>query len=219
MTKDPDTLPDSSDPNGPCPRCGRIAAFTMQANTVHHIVPDGTERSVILKCMGCDKSIVVIERTQSMAPPTYRPVHWWPLDGASDLDQSIPQDVSSAYSEGQRALSVKAPRAAAVMFRGMLAHVVKDKGSPAAQAKHTLFDRLEQMSNDGSLHPSLVEWARDIRILGNAAAHPDSLDPISEDEAADLARLCRQLLNVIYEVPARIARGRTARGSTPTPSS
>jgi len=71
------------------------------------------------------------------------------------------------------------------------------------------------MSQDGSLHPSLVDWAREIRLIGNAGAHPDALDPVSDEEATDLARLCRQLLHVVYEVPARIARNRAARGSTP----
>ena len=132
-----------------------------------------------------------------------------------DLDPDIPAQVGSAYSEGMRALSVKAARAAVVMFRGMLAHVVVDKGSTAAQAKHSLYHKIEQMSQDGSLHPSLVEWASEIRLIGNAAAHPDALDPVSDEEAADLGRLCRQLLNVIYEVPARIARNRAARGTTP----
>jgi hypothetical protein len=117
----------------------------------------------------------------------------------ADLDPDIPPQVGSAYAEGMRALSVKAARAAVVMFRGMLAQVVADKGSAAAQAKHSLYDKLEQMSQDGSLHPSLVEWAREIRLIGNAAAHPDALDPVSDEEAADLARLCRQLLNVVYD--------------------
>lgn len=49
-----------------------------------------------------------------------------------------------------RALSVKAARAAVVMFRGMLAQVVADKGSTTARAKHSLYDKLEQMSQDGS---------------------------------------------------------------------
>jgi hypothetical protein len=145
----------------------------------------------------------------------YEGIHWWPLAGVRDLDPDVPSEVGSAYSEGMRALSVKAARAAVVMFRGMLAHVVADKGSSVAQAKHSLYEKLEQMSQDGSLHPSLVEWAREIRVIGNAAAHPDALDPVSDEEAVDLARLCRQLLNVIYEVPARIARNRAARSTTP----
>jgi hypothetical protein len=132
-----------------------------------------------------------------------------------DLDPDIPEAVASAYSEGMRALSVKAPRAAAVMYRGMLAQIVTDKGSQAAKDKHTLYHKLEQMSDDGALPPSLADWAKEIRVLGNAAAHPDALSPVDEDEAAELGRLCRQLLDVIYGVPARIARSRAARAGNP----
>jgi Domain of unknown function (DUF4145) len=169
--------------------------------------------------MGCRDAIVVVEqRVQEQGsqgqPAIFRGIHWWPMPGSADLDPDIPANVGSAYSEGMRALSVKAARAAVVMFRGMLAQVAADKGSAAAQAKHTLYEKLEQMSQDGSFHPSLVEWAKEIRLIGNAAAHPDALDPVSDEETADLARLCRQLLNVIYEVPARITRSRAARGST-----
>ena len=168
--------------------------------------------------MGCNDSIVVVERRVEQqgpnSPIVYEGMHWWPVAGSGDLDADVPPQVGSAYLEGMRALSVKAPRAAVVMFRGMLAQLVADKGSAAARAKHTLYDKVEQMSQDGSLHPSLVEWAKEIRLIGNAAAHPDALDPVSNDEAADLGRLCRQMLNVIYEVPARITRSRASRGSS-----
>lgn len=216
MASNPESLPDSADRGGPCPRCGRLTAF-QHLGSSPTLKPDGSERVITLQCMGCQDSIVVVER---MVPQpngqtaVYEGIHWWPLPGSGDLDPDIPPQVGSAYSEGMRALSVKAARAAVVMFRGMLGQVVVDKGSVAAQAKHTLYEKLEQMSQDGSLHPSLVEWAREIRLIGNAGAHPDALDPVSDEEAADLARLCRQLLNVIYEVPARITRNRAARGTT-----
>jgi hypothetical protein len=217
--KDRDSLPDSADMGGPCPRCGRAAAFQKKGNPIP-LKPDGSEQAVVLGCMGCPDAIIVVERrVQEQGPQgqpaIFRGIHWWPMPGSADLDPDIPANVGSAYSEGMRALSVKAARAAVVMFRGMLAQVVVDKGGPAAQAKHSLYEKLEQMNQDGSLHPSLVEWAKEIRLIGNAAAHPDALDPVSDEEAADLARLCRQLLNVIYEVPARIARNRAARGSAP----
>jgi hypothetical protein len=56
------------------------------------------------------------------------------------------------------ALSVKTARAAVVMFRGMLAHVVADKGSAAAQAKHSLYEKLEQMSQDSSRSDRAAAW-------------------------------------------------------------
>jgi len=217
MVTDPDSLPDSSDLGGPCPRCGRVAAFILIAASP--LTPSDSERAIVLRCMGCSAGLVVVERMVQEANPgagifaVYEGMHWWPTPGSTDLDPAIPPEIGSLYAEGMRVLSVKASRAAVVMFRGMLAQVVNDKGSSAAQAKHTLYERLDQMSRDGSLHPSLVEWANEIRVLGNAAAHPDSLNPVSEQEAADLGRLCRQLLNMIYEVPARITRSRAARGS------
>ena len=217
MTGNPESLPDSSDLGGPCPRCGLIVSFEWPNAPAHHLKSDGSERVIVMKCMGCKDSVVVVERRlqpqSNQRPAIYEALHWWPLPGLGDLDPEIPSQISSTYSEGMRALSIKAARAAVVMFRGMLAQVVADKGSTAAQAKSSLYAKLEQMSQDGSLHPSLVDWAREIRLIGNAAAHPDALDPVSDDEAADLARLCRQLLNVIYEVPARIARNRAARGA------
>jgi Domain of unknown function (DUF4145) len=215
--RDLDSLPDSTDQNGPCPRCGLVAAFNPVSVSVP-LKPDGAEQATVLMCQGCRDSIVVVEQRRELTPGQpirFEGIHWWPMPGSGDLDPDIPAAVGSAYSEGMRALSVKAPRAAVVMYRGMLAQVVADKGSAVAQAKHTLYDKLEQMSLDGSLHPSLVEWAKEIRVLGNAAAHPDALAPVSEEEAADLGRLCRQLLNVLYEVPARIARSRATRGSNP----
>lgn len=216
--KDPDSLPDSADQGGPCPRCSRAAAFRLVGSSIP-LKPDGSEQVTVLGCMGCGDSIVVIERRAERQTPAarsdvYEGMHWWPMAGLGDLGPDIPRQVGSAYSEGMRALSVKAARAAVVMFRGMLAELAADKGSTAAQAKPTLYGKLEQMSQDGSLHPSLVEWAKEIRLIGNAAAHPDALDPVSGEEAADLGRLCRQLLNVIYEVPATIARNRAARGSS-----
>jgi Domain of unknown function (DUF4145) len=211
MPDDPDTLPDSSDLRGPCPRCGRNSNYSFQGQPLP-LKPDASQRATVLTCMGCHDGLTVIEERINPQGPVYKGIHWWPMPGSADLDAAIPTEVGSAYSEGVRALSVKAPRAAAVMFRGMLAHFVADKGSPDAQAERDLYHKLEHMSQDGSLYPSLVEWASEIRVLGNAAAHPDALDPVSEEEAADLGRLCRQLLNLVYEVPASIARNRAARG-------
>jgi hypothetical protein len=165
----------------------------------------------VLNCLGCDQSTVVIERNldpEKGEASRYEGIHWWPTPGASDLDSEVPEPVGSAFSEGMRALSANCPRAAAVMFRGMLATVVRDKGSDAAKAAPTLYQQLKAMEQDSTLHPSLVEWATEIRLVGNAGAHFDELAPVDRAEAVDLARLCRQLINVVYETPVRIRRAR-----------
>jgi hypothetical protein len=179
---------------------------------------DGSEMVSVLSCMGCHDSILVVDRIVQPSNPqqsfTREGLHWWPPPGAADLDPAIPPEVRSAYTEGILALSVKAPRAAVVMFRGMLAQIVADMGSAEAQAKGDLYHQLDQMKEDGSLYPSLVEWAKEIKVVVNAGAHPNPLNPVSEEEAANLGRLCRRMLDVLYELPAKITRGRGTSGST-----
>ncbi len=218
--RDPDRLPTSSDPSGPCPRCGRSSNFTLTSAvpvtfTAQQVIPTiGTrpwaERALVLECMGCHQCIVVVERevTPDGQPPQFEGLHWWPAPGATDLDPEVPEPVASAFSEGMRALSANCPRAATVMFRGMLTEVVRDKGSEAAQQAPTLFQQLKAMKEEGTLYPSLVQWAAEIRLVANAAAHVDELEPVEQAEAADLSRLCRQLISVVYEIDARIRRAR-----------
>lgn len=221
---DPDRLPTSADLTGPCPRCGRTSNFGLRTGP-HPIAYGGrqpassgrgpaTEQVAVLDCAGCAEATVVVERNLNPpGVPEQRIVglHWWPPPGAADLDRDVPEPVASAFSEGMRALSANCPRAAAVMFRGMLAAVVAVKGGEAARQASTLYQQLKGMEQEGTLHPSLVEWAAEIRLVGNAGAHPDELEPVDQAEAADLARLCRHLVTVVYEAPARIRRARRLR--------
>jgi hypothetical protein len=169
-----------------------------------------TEQVAVLECMGCRQCTVVVERDVSAPGSGLRVMglHWWPAPGAADLDPDVPEPVASAFSEGMRALSANCPRAAAVMFRGMLTAVVRDRGSEVAQQTANLYQQLKVMEQEGTLHPSLVEWAAEIRLVGNAGAHFDELAPVDQAEAAALARLCRHLLTVVYETPARIRRAK-----------
>lgn len=153
----PDTPPDSTDPCGPCPRCGRVSNFAVLGSvpvtfgatyTVDHDgmhAPYDLERVSSLVCAGCKQATVVVEEKWVGDHPArdglgtggtvhYHGVHWWPPPSSSDLDESIPAGLRDAYSEGMRALSAKAPRAAVVMLRCTVEGLVKDRGSAAAQA-------------------------------------------------------------------------------------
>jgi Domain of unknown function (DUF4145) len=220
---DPDRLPTSSDPSGPCPRCGRLSNFGLRVT--HPVTvdrsqpiiqgtpyPPVTEQVAVLECMGrgCGQLVLVVERIVTPGNPSsvHEGIHWWPAPGAADLDPDIPKPVAAAFSEGMRALSANCPRAAAVMFGGTLTEVVRDKGSEAARRAPTLFQQLKAMEQENTLHPSLIDWAHEIRLVRNAGAHFDELEPVDQAEAADLARLCRHLITTIYETPARIRRAR-----------
>jgi hypothetical protein len=228
----PDQLPTIDDRRGRCPHCGGASNFDMKDGGPMAVEYDphgqmGTiQRVGVVRCPGCSKGTVVLEEavvTQRREPAPgsrdgartvsvvtgWRGILWWPVAGAADLDQEIPEPVASAFSEGMRALSVNCPRAAAVMFRAMLAAIVRDKGSEGAQQAGGLYKQLKKMAEEQSLHPTMVEWAAEVRLVGDAGAHPENLEPVTPAEAQDLAQLCRQMLSVVYEMPARIRRARS----------
>ena len=45
------------------------------------------------------------------------------------------------------------------------------------------------MRKDGSLHPSLWDWADHLDQLGNEGAHPEDYDEVTSEEATALATL------------------------------
>ncbi len=219
--RNPDTLPDSSDPSGPCPRCGRVSNFNQEGT--HWLILGEFDRShaqvgrqpleqvKTLYCQGCGDGTVVIERRPDTSSQ-FSGVFWWPLPGVGVSDPSVPTAVAETFDEGVRCLAANAPNGAAAMLRAALAQIVQDRGSAEAKKKGQLKASIKQMVADGDLWPAFGEWADHIREMGNAGAHPEAYGAVSKDEASDLQRLVRQLIEILYIQPAQIAKARAGRG-------
>jgi hypothetical protein len=141
---------------------------------------------------------------------SYRGVHWWPPPSSADLDDSIPASLRDAYAEAMRALGARAPRAAAVMLRRTVEALVRDRGGADAQEamNRGLAAALRVMADAHALDVNLADWAKEMRLAGNVGAHYDPIDDVDAAEAEDLARLTRQLLHYVYELPAKLRRAR-----------
>jgi hypothetical protein len=232
-SRDPDRLPDSSDPSGPCPPCGRPSNFELRGTApvtftigVYAVGERGDQRVwhqqlAVLECAYCQQNIVVIEeelhdgeRGKKSGRVSWRGIHWWPTPGGGTLGPDVPQMISRAYDEGARCLSASAPNGAAAMFRTALAYLVEDKGSDQARAKRDLKDKIIKMAYDGGLPSSLVDWATHVRLYGNASAHPDVYGDVTMEEAQEIARLIKTFAEVMYVLPATIA-SRQAERSAP----
>lgn len=229
----PETPPDSNDPTGLCPRCGRTSNYELLGSLPVtfggsvSIGRDGRQEHDLLDrvssflCSGCRQATVVVEEQWIAEHPardglkgggqvSYRGIFWWPPPSSADLDKAIPAELRDCYAEGMRALAAQAPRAAVVMLRRAVEALVRDRGSEAAQKalEGNLGKALRVMADDHTLDGSLAEWANEIRLVGNVAAHFDPIEDVSLAEATDLAKLTRQLLHYIYELPASIQRKR-----------
>jgi Domain of unknown function (DUF4145) len=235
-TSNPDTPPDSWDPTGICPRCGRVSNFrNLGSVPVTFDLKLGAEgrngsweplvleQVSSLQCYGCSQAVVVVEEEWVGEYParqragggtiTFRGIHWWPAPGAVNLDGSIPEAVAECFSEGVRCLSAHAPRAAAVMFRRTLEAVVRTSGSATAVTTlevRNLAAALGVMAAEHTLDPSLAQWAKELRLVGNVGGHLDPLDNVEMSEAEEMNRLARGLFTYLYEMPAKLARSRAA---------
>lgn len=227
---DPDSLPDSNDPNGVCPRCRRVAHFVLAgvgdglSFRADVFGPGGeriaNQRAVVMHCQACHNGIVVVEdeyvggvRGGRSGQVTWHGVFWWPTPGAASLGPEVPHTVAGAYGEGLRCLSVGAPNGAVAMFRTAMTWIVDDKGSEAAKTKSNLKDKIKQVVADGGLGGTVGGWVDHVRLYGNAGAHPDVFGDVSTEEAKDVARLTETLIDLLYMTPARIAKRQAERRS------
>lgn len=226
--------PDSSRPSGLCPRCGKQSSFEVlgslpvtveyDAYTVKH---DGThdhdslEQVSSLICRNCGQGTAVIEERwvgdarwrerKTGGILSSRGIHWWPIPEAQ-LPPDIPSAIADTYAEASRALSANCPRASAVMARRTLEAIALEKGESSGE----LAKRLAALASKGTLHPTLAEWAREIRLLGNVGGHFDPMDTVSVDDARKLLDFERELLRYLYELPANLDRLRSRAPQPPT---
>lgn len=221
--------PDSHRPAGLCPRCGKQASFdvigslpltldyeTAIARRDGGYDHDANERVSVLVCRHCKQGVAVVEERYTAEEPSrlkrggglisFRGFHWWPLPD-TELSSDIPVEIASAFAEAVTALAANCPRAAGVMARRTLEAIAADKG----ETQGVLADRLKSLATKGVLQPTLADWAKEVRLVGNVGAHFDPIKQISKDDAQQLISFIRELMRYLYELPADLSRRRAPR--------
>jgi hypothetical protein len=223
-----DGLPDSTLAYGLCPRCEKQSSFDIGGTLPitfnpdsYSVSHDGTETPVhvdqvsVLYCRSCRQGIVAVEeqrvgdhswREEEQGHEgvlTWRGIHWWPAADAH-VSGDVPSEIAQVFQEAVRAMHADCPRAAAVMARRTLEAMTVDKGV----TKGTLADRLNGLAAKGVLLPTLADWSKEVRLVGNTGAHFDPIGSVSKEDAEDLISFVRELLRYLYELPADLSRRR-----------
>lgn len=120
----------------------------------------------------------------------------------------MPAEIAEAFKEAARALHAECPRASAVMARRTLEAITVDKG----QTTGDLGGRLKNLAATGILLPTLADWAKEVRLVGNVGAHFDPIKSVSKNDAQQLVTFVRELLKYLYELPAELAKRKAHNG-------
>ena len=69
----------------------------------------------------------------------------------------------------------------------------------------------EKLADNKLIRPAVRDQAHEIRHLGNDVAHGDLADPVSKEDSAEVLNLMGEVLNEVWQAPARSARLAAAR--------
>lgn len=134
-------------------------------------------------------------------------VSWVPQRGKQQEFPDVPEHIASAATEATLCLSVGAYRAVGALARAVVEATAKDKEAKGRD----LYNRIEALAEGQHIRSHTKEQAHEIRHFGNDMAHGDFADAITEEEATEIVELMAEVLNEVYQSPARLAKVREAR--------
>jgi hypothetical protein len=94
------------------------------------------------------------------------------------------------------------------MARRTLEAIALDQG----EASGTLVQKLKKLADRQVLQPTLAEWSKEVRLIGNAGAHYDPINDVAHSDAVQLVEFVQELLRYLYVLPHELNK---RRGATP----
>ncbi len=124
-----------------------------------------------------------------------------------DAPAGTPDKVAEAYIAARVSLQTNKPgfwEAAAVMARRSIELALADCG-----AKGSLKNMIDKLGAEGILAKSMVDWANEVRIIGNDGAH----DCVTREDAVQAVYFAEMLFTYMFKLPAMIAKRRNSKGN------
>lgn len=166
-----------------------------------------------LRCDGCGALNIAIARRWS---GTQDPLAW--LAGKKNAEwkpqpfrplvvktfPDVPAEIAQAASEAHRCMQVSG-RAAVLMARSVIEATAKDKGV----TRGSLIEKIDALGH--LVRPHVRDGAHEIRLLGNDMAHGDFAQDVSREDANLVLTLMNEVLDDVYQSPARVQQAQQAR--------
>lgn len=129
-------------------------------------------------------------------------IAWEPpaLSGGSFPD--VPPAISAATQEAYACFQINAHRAAVLLARSVIEATAKEKGITSG----TLVQKIDRLHADDHIREHIKDAAHEIRHLGNDMAHGDFINDVEPEEANEILGLMSEVLQEVFQSPARVAR-------------
>lgn len=122
----------------------------------------------------------------------------------------VPSEIAATAAEAYTCRMTAVPpayRAAVLMARTVIEATAKDKGI----TKGTLAAKIDKLFEKQLIRPHVRVGAHEVRYLGNDMAHGDFVQPVNAEDADLVLALMSEVLEDVYQSPARVAKAQAKR--------
>lgn len=145
----------------------------------------------LLSCPSCRQPILALQYEWEEGK-WGKPARVYPADRLK-VDPFMPKALQESLSEALRCFKAKAYTATAIMCRKTVEGLCVAHGLAAG----SLASRVKALKEQGVIESRLFEWADELRLFGNDAAHDVDLT-LSADDARDLLEFTHALTEYVF---------------------
>src|ERR1700691_1007633 len=163
--------------------------------------PPWDDLYVVVTCKICCTYMLIAHPKDEQSSYRFRSSNkrLWPLPDR-EMSPTIPESLRLEHKEARCCFSTGAYTATVVMVRRTLEGVCSENGSN----KKPLIKALQQMQAEGLVEGRLLEWAEELRVLGNEGAHFTGRR-VAREDAQDALALAEALLDYLYVFSTQFA--------------
>jgi hypothetical protein len=203
-----------------CPHCGvEKVGFSFSGEVQSPTGPPNTKRfRTVLICSSCEEIVVAIfdgspsaTYSPSACPGDPRKFGWnifksYPQPALSKCPTHTPGELKRIFDQAANALKRRDPDASGAMSRKVVDVSTQQLLGEQSKKYSNIQGRIDALAAANKLTPDLKDWAHQVRLGGNDAAH--DLDPFTQEEADELLDFADLYLTYVYSLPARLKERR-----------
>jgi hypothetical protein len=140
-------------------------------------------------------------------PQQYEDARWSPAPGNNKEFPDVPENIAKAAREAWLCHTAGATRGACALARAVVEATAKHE----SVTKGTLVVKIDALAAAGLIRSAVRDQAHEIRHIGNDVAHGDLDESVSVEDSAEVLELMGEVLNEVFQAPARKDRLKAAR--------
>lgn len=180
----------------PCDNCSAVVDAQELADYSLEIPSGDRYRVAFHRCPRCEHPLLTLQEWE-WDGHLGEPSRVYPPHGDT-ISSTLPAPLRSAFDEAVTCYRSKAFTAAAVMCRKTLEGICKERGI----TERNLATALTKLRDAGTIDARLFEWADQLRLFGNDAAHDLSVT-IEGPDARDIIDFTKALIEYVFTFQER----------------